>query len=103
MLTQNGASVLDIGQAGANGLAFLNLINGGTLNAGTGNVTVNNHGTINLNGGTLNATTIDHTHGGAFNFNSGTLHVDTFTGFLDELGGVLAPGNSPGITEVTAG
>ena len=103
VLTQNGASVLDIGQVGAGGDGIVTISNNGTLNAGTGAVTVNAHGKVNLAGGTLNATTINHTRGGIFNFYDGRLSVDTFDGYLDQQGGTLAPGNSPGITTITNG
>jgi len=36
----------------------------------------------------------------SFIFNGGTLSVDTFTGNLVNNGGTLAPGNSPGVTNV---
>lgn len=65
--------------------------------------TLFNNSTLNLSSGTLDAATIDNTQGGSFNFYGGTLHVDFFDGYLDQQGGVLAPGNSPGITEITNG
>lgn len=58
-------------------------------------------GTYNLNDGALRATTITVNSGGTFNFNGGTLSVDQFNGDLANLGGTLAPGNSPGITNIT--
>jgi len=78
----------------------------GTLNVNSGAVKVNNllkvwdAGTTNLSGGTLSAATIDHTHGGAFNFTGGMLHVGTFQGNLVNQGGVICPGGSPGLTTV---
>jgi len=58
-------------------------------------------GTYNLNDGLLNANTITINNGGTFNFNGGTLAVNQFNGDLTNLGGTLAPGNSPGTTNVT--
>jgi len=58
-------------------------------------------GTYNLNGGRLNAANITVNSGGTFNFNGGTLSVGQFTGDLANLGGTLAPGSSPGTTNIT--
>ncbi len=57
-------------------------------------------GVVNLSGGNLKAAAIDNTDGGSFNFAGGTLSVDTFTGDLVNTGGILAPGNSPGLTSI---
>ena len=46
----------------------------------------------------MDATTIDNN--GIFNFTGGTLSVDTFNGDLDNTGGFLSPGNSPGTTTI---
>jgi len=58
-------------------------------------------GTFNINGGEVITGTIEHPGAGVFNFNAGTLHVETFNGQLDQDGGTLAPGSSPGITIVS--
>lgn len=58
-------------------------------------------GTYNLNDGALHATTITVNSGGTFNFNGGILSVNQFNGDLTNNGGTLAPGNSPGITDIT--
>lgn len=60
------------------------------------------NGTYTLQGGVLNANTIDTLRGGtaAFNFTGGTLAVGTFIGNLTNNGGTLAPGASPGMTAV---
>jgi len=86
-----------------------------TATGGTGSLTVNNDafafvgGTLKIyapgavtldSGATLDASAIDRSAGGAFNFLGGTLAVDTFTGDLAQQGGTLAPGNSPGITNI---
>ncbi len=98
-ITQTGASTLILGNQDA-GSATLNIQNGGTFTTGTGTTTINATGTLTLNGGTLNATTIDHTQGGNFDFVDGTLTVGTFNGDLNQFGGILAPGASPGLTQV---
>ncbi len=53
-----------------------------------------------LTDGTLNAGNIEVRGSSAFNFNGGRLAVDNFTGNLVNNGGTLAPGNSPGTTQV---
>jgi len=60
-------------------------------------------GTYNLQGGLLDASIIDIVNAGTatFNFTGGTLAVDQFTGNLVNNGGTLAPGNSPGTTNIT--
>lgn len=60
------------------------------------------NGTYNLQGGKLQAGTIDTVNAGTanFNFTGGTLAVGTFIGNLANNGGTLAPGASPGTTLV---
>lgn len=57
-------------------------------------------GTLNLDGGTLDATSIDLESGSTFTMTDGMLVVDSFTGTLAQDGGVLAPGDSPGLTTI---
>ena len=58
-------------------------------------------GVYNLNGGVLDANHIIATGPNSqFNFNGGILAVDTFDGNLENIGGVLSPGNSPGLTTI---
>lgn len=59
-------------------------------------------GAINLHGGVLDTATLDLTAGGTFDFLSGTLVADAVLGTLNQYGGTLAPGNSPGTTEVSS-
>ena len=73
---------------------------GGTFHAHEA-ITIGSAGAINLSGGELNATTIDHTAGGQFNFTGGSLSVDTVEGDLTNQGGTLSPGSSPGTTTIT--
>jgi T5SS/PEP-CTERM-associated repeat protein len=58
-------------------------------------------GQINLQGGSLIADEITLQSGGQFNFTAGRLAVDNFVGNLLNNGGTLAPGGSPGITDVS--
>ncbi len=88
------------GTAAATGLIN---VTGGTLNV-TGNLVEGTGGatsisTVNLEDGTL-------TVGGdlivdTLNFTGGTLHVGTLGFDLEQNGGTLAPGNSPGTTYIT--
>jgi hypothetical protein len=76
----------------------------GTLDLNANPLTVGATGTLNaqtldLTGGLLTGQTVSLS-GGTFNFSGGVLSVDTFTGLLDQNGGVLAPGNSVGQTTV---
>ena len=73
---------------------------GDTVNV-AGTIHIWADGTPQLDGGTIIADTIDHTHGGAFNFAAGRLTVGLFQGDLDNQGGTLAPDTSPGSTHVS--
>ncbi|MEM7453348.1 MAG: PEP-CTERM sorting domain-containing protein [Planctomycetota bacterium] len=84
--------------------------------AGTGSVTVANsgliesnaltvyaNGSVDLLGGTLDVNTLDFADPGSssnFNFSAGRLIVDLVSGDLVQDGGVLAPGDSPGLTDI---
>ena len=58
-------------------------------------------GLLKLEGGTLSTPQIDFQGGGTFDWTSGTLHVGLFGGTLTvPNGGILAPGNSAGRTDV---
>ena len=91
--------------------------NDGTLN-NTGLLSNNSGGTLN-NTGTITSTgTIENEFGatmtltegvvdasliynaGTFNLNGGILNVDTFNGDLNNTGGTVGPGHSPGITTI---
>jgi Ca2+-binding RTX toxin-like protein len=76
----------------------------GTLDLNANPLTIGATGTLNaqtldLTGGLLTGQTLSITDG-TFNFSGGVVSVDTFTGLLDQNGGVLAPGNSVGQTTV---
>ena len=81
------------------GEGAIHVRNGGQLDVG-GSATIGPLSVIEMQGGTLTAATIDTQPGGTFDFQTGTLHVDTFDGDLVNVGGTLAPGRSPGITAV---
>ncbi|MCX5675298.1 MAG: autotransporter-associated beta strand repeat-containing protein [Planctomycetota bacterium] len=53
-LTQTGASTLTLGHA-TTGTAKLNILSGGTFTTGTGGITINKTGLVDINGGTLHA------------------------------------------------
>ena len=103
---------------GWSGSGTLN-VNGGTLNtgnllvganAGSGQVNIQTGsdvdvadrltifatGVVELAGGSLSAATVRHDLGGTFLFNDGTLRADQFLGHLQQWGGTLEIGNSPG-------
>jgi T5SS/PEP-CTERM-associated repeat protein len=78
----------------------LNVVDDGLVSVAT-TLKIWRTGTLNLDGGTVQAGTIDHTHGGRFNFLGGTLDVGIFDGNLTQSGGTIVIGSSPGITSVT--
>ena len=55
---------------------------------------------LTLAGGALSARVVDTRGGGSLLFSAGLLDVETFHGDLVQAGGVLAPGNSPGLTTI---
>ncbi|MBI82488.1 MAG: hypothetical protein CMJ81_04765 [Planctomycetaceae bacterium] len=79
----------------------------GTLNIrDSGLVTVSDttrlwdEGSVTLDGGTLDTVTLDLTVG-TFNMLDGILRATNVTGTLNNQGGTLSPGNSPGILTIT--
>ena len=99
VLTNNGIlenyDTLDINQF---------LYNNGTLNTydtlvSTETITNNAGGIFSVVNGIVDATAINNS--GTFNFTGGTLSVDSFNGSLDNTGGILSPGDSPGTTIIT--
>jgi len=81
------------------GTGTLSITNGGTVTI-AGAVTVGTNGSVNLDGGNLQANTINAATG-AFNFIGGTLKANAFTGNLVNQGGTLSPGQSPGMMTLT--
>jgi T5SS/PEP-CTERM-associated repeat protein len=99
-VTQTGSSTLIIGHA-STGSASLVVRNNASFTTGTGQILLENTGSIELNSGAvLDARGIVNVSGGSFDFLGGTLHVDNFNGELVNQGGTLAPGHSAGITNI---
>lgn len=88
---------------GKDGTGTFTQTSGANMTTGTVTLAANtgSSGTYNLIGGALHAANITVNSGGSFNFTGGTLSVGQFTGNLANLGGTLAPGNSPGTTNIT--
>jgi hypothetical protein len=87
------------------GVTTWNVASGSTLLASsgrfsTGTVNVGAGGQFNLTGGSTDLTTIDLSGGGIFGFTGGTLHAQTIQGNVNNQGGTLSPGNSPGTTAI---
>jgi hypothetical protein len=83
---------------GAGGTA--SLLNGTPGAAGAaGSISVSG-GTMTMTGGEVTTGSFTRSGSGVFNFNGGTLHVQTFNGDLTNSGGSLAPGTSAGLTTV---
>ncbi len=98
------AGDLDFGNFGSTppGLVDLSLTNGGELTVG-GILEIRSFGDFIVDGGVLNAETIDLTAANAFDnfdFQSGELNVDSVVGDLVQDGGILAPGDLLGVTEM---
>ncbi|XAL98099.1 PEP-CTERM sorting domain-containing protein [Phycisphaeraceae bacterium D3-23] len=94
-LTMTGVSLLDVGGFGGSTTGTLNLAAGGTLTTGFNTTFIADNGVVNLNGGHLVASVIDHTFGGTFSFIAGSLGVERFVGDLTNQGGTLRVGNTP--------
>ena len=75
------------------------LQNQAAVNVGR-NLTINNVGIFDLDGGTLLAPTVTLQAGAQFNMTAGMLHAGTFNGNLVNQGGKLAPGQSAGNTTI---
>ncbi len=76
---------------GLNGSGTLNVNLGGTVSVGE---TLFAYNSVHLQGGTLDAKTINTLADGPFDWTSGTLHVGTFNGNLVNHGGNLSPGHA---------
>ena len=87
------------------GVTTWNVASGSTLLASTGRfstgtVNVGAGGQFNLTGGSTDLSTIDLSGGGSFGFTGGTLHAQAIIGNVNNQGGTLSPGNSPGSTSI---
>jgi hypothetical protein len=72
--------------------------------AGTGEVIIGADpmatAALNLSGGELSVETLSKGANGSMNFTGGTLHADRVAFDLVNDGGVIAPGDSPGVTQI---
>ncbi len=113
-----GAGSIDLAQNIAVGFNHTNTTYSGSM-TGVGNFTKSGNGTMSLTGsislsgavtvagglltlegGKLRTAGINFSGGGGFNWTSGTLHVGLFGDNLVNLGGILAPGSSAGLTTI---
>jgi hypothetical protein len=83
---------------GASGAGVVNH-SGGDVTVLNGEVTVN--GTYNMSGGALNTPLLSRGAQGQFNLTGGRLNADVVDLDLINNGGVIAPGDSPGMTHIT--
>ena len=74
-------------------------LNGGQINS-SGQLNIFQGGSFILDGGRLNASQVFLDSAGEFRFDDGILNVQTFDGDLIQYGGMLAPGDSPGLTSI---
>jgi T5SS/PEP-CTERM-associated repeat protein len=81
-------------------VGMLNIQEGATVDV-AGTIEPFPSGQINLQGGSLVADEITLQTGSQFNFTGGRLAVDSLVGNLVNQGGTLAPGGSPGISNVS--
>ena len=91
-----GALIIDGGTITADSILLADVVSpGGTAHP------ENTHGTVTLRGGTLTVGTVAKGEGQAFfNFEGGTLQIGTFGFTLEQKGGILAPGTSPGYARI---
>jgi hypothetical protein len=99
-VTQTGNFMLTVGQS-AGGSASLIVRNNSLFTTGMNSIFVDHTGTVELNSGAVLDARGPVTISGTFNFLGGTLHVDNYTGDLDNQGGTLAPGHSAGNTNIS--
>lgn len=90
---------------------YANVVAVGTVNLGrfstfanyavmTSSSVLTNVATIENNGTLASTATGTINNAGTFNLNGGILNVDTFNGDLNNTGGTVGPGHSPGITTI---
>jgi T5SS/PEP-CTERM-associated repeat protein/autotransporter-associated beta strand protein len=84
----------------AGGTGKLEIDDGGTV-AVADALKVWGTGTVKLLGGLLRADTLDLSDGGVFQMTGGRLEVSSVVDSLTNLGGTLAPSNSPGLTTIS--
>lgn len=95
-----------IGPSGtsASGQGVLNIQDGGIVEVATF-LRVNSSGVINLSGGELIANQLQVDPGGVFDMTGGSLDVESLSqsGNFVQSGGVLSPGDSPGLMNINSG
>ena len=91
-----GTLIIDGGTVTADSILLADVTNpGGTTTP------ANTHGTVTLRGGSLTVGSVTKGEGQAFfNFSGGTLQIGTFGFTLEQNGGTLAPGTSPGYARI---
>jgi T5SS/PEP-CTERM-associated repeat protein len=99
-VTQISNSMLSVGNS-STGSASLIVRNNALFTTSTNSIFVAPTGTLELNSGAVFDARGPMTMSGTFKFLGGTLHVDNYTGDLDNQGGTLAPGHSAGNTNVS--
>jgi autotransporter-associated beta strand protein len=72
----------------------------GAIN-GANSIVIGNAGSFAMDSGVVNASLIDNSAGGGFQFTGGELRVTDFVGNLTNQGGNYSPGASPAISSVT--
>jgi len=98
--TIDGPLFIGGGEFGDGGIGSVRIQSGGTVDVAQHTVVFASD-QLQLAGGTFRSTDISFQGGGVFEWTSGTLHPGIFRGSLEvPAGGVLAPGNSVGSTEV---
>ncbi|HUS93276.1 MAG TPA: PEP-CTERM sorting domain-containing protein [Phycisphaerae bacterium] len=83
----------------AGGTGTVTVSDGGLLDVG-GTLKLWPQGTLDLQGGRLDADTVDLRNAGTFHFTGGELHVGKFLGDLANDGGAICPGCSIGLMDV---
>jgi hypothetical protein len=88
---------------GASDTATLNISAGWIDVANTLTIggTATSQGTVNLSGGILRANRVEKGAAGSFNMTGGVLAADEVAFSFTNNGGVISPGNSPGVTHVS--
>lgn len=97
--TWDNSGTLSIGSL-SGGSATLNIENGGQVTVADTAI-IYSDGVINLHDGIFDAASIELVGTGELSIDGGTLIVDSFIGDLTQDGGVLSPGDSPGLMTIS--
>jgi T5SS/PEP-CTERM-associated repeat protein len=82
------------------GIGIVNVQPGGTVSVGQETI-IKSQGRLRLQGGTFDTGELTIVTSGQFEWTSGTLHVGTYHGDLNNSSGTLAPGHSAGVTTIS--